>query len=206
MFDSHVKSLCKKAIQKLNALSRVAYQLDFNQTKFLLNAFITSQFSYALVVWMFHSRKQNLHINRIHERALRVACKDHNSSFDELLEQDNSCKIHHRNLQKLVTEIFKVKMNLAPEIMKEVFEIVEGPDTLRNELKLKSRKIHSVRRGIETASFVGARIWNSLPSDLNQCKSLELFKLKVKNWVPENCPCKLCKTYLKQIGYVQIAN
>ena len=30
MLDSHVKSLCKKASQKLNALSRVAYQLDFN--------------------------------------------------------------------------------------------------------------------------------------------------------------------------------
>ena len=31
MFDDHVKSLCKKASQNLNALSRVAYQLDFNQ-------------------------------------------------------------------------------------------------------------------------------------------------------------------------------
>ena len=36
-------------------------------------------------------------------------------------------------------------MNLAPEIMKEVFGIVEGPYALRNELKLKSRKIHCVR-------------------------------------------------------------
>ena len=60
--------------------------------------------------------------------------------------------------------------------MKEVFEIAVGPYTLRNELKLKSRKIHSVRYGIETASFVGARIWNSLPSDFRECKSLELFK------------------------------
>ena len=33
-------------------------------------------------------------------------------------------------------------MNLAPEIMKKVLEIVEGPYTLRNETKLKSRKIH----------------------------------------------------------------
>ena len=32
-------------------------------------------------------------------------------------------------------------MNLVPEIIKEVFEIVEGPYALRNKLKLKSRKI-----------------------------------------------------------------
>ena len=141
---------------------------------------------------MFDSRKQNHHINLIHEWTLRVVYKDHNSSFDELLEKDNSCKIHDRNLQKLVTEIFKVKMNLAPEIMKKVFEIVEGLYALRNELKLKSRKIHSVRYGIETASFVGARVWSSLPTDFKECKSLELFKSKIKNWISEKCPCKLC--------------
>ena len=49
-------------------------------------------------------------------------------------------------------------MNLAPEIMKEVLEIVEGPYALINKLKLKSRKIHSVRYRIETAYFVGARV------------------------------------------------
>ena len=87
MFDSHVKSLCKKASQKLNALSRVAYQLNFNQRKFLMNASITSQFSYASVMWTFHSRKQNHHINHIDERALRVVYKDYNSSFDYFLKK-----------------------------------------------------------------------------------------------------------------------
>ena len=90
--------------------------------------------------------------------------------------------------------------------MKEVFEIVEGPYALRNEFKLKSRKIPSVRYGIETASFVCTGVWNSLPKDLIQRKSLELFKSKIKNWIPENCPCKLCKTYPQRISYVQIAN
>ena len=80
-------------------------------------------------------------------------------------------------------------MNLAQEIMKEVFEILEGPYALRNELKLKQKKIHSVRYGIETASFVGVRVWKSLPSDLKKCKSLGLFKSKIKNWIAENCPC-----------------
>ena len=45
MFDNHVKSLSKKASQKLNGLSRVSYQLDLNQRKLLMNAFITSQFA-----------------------------------------------------------------------------------------------------------------------------------------------------------------
>ena len=70
---------------------------------------------------MFDSHNQNHYINHIFERALRVVYKDHISSFDNLLEKDNFCKIFDRNLQKMVTETFKIKMNIAPEIMKEVF-------------------------------------------------------------------------------------
>ena len=92
------KKTKKKTSKKLNALLRVAYQLDFNQRKLVLYAFITSQFSCALVLWLFHSCKQNHPLNCIHVRALRVVCKDHKSSFDELLEKDNCSKIHDKNI------------------------------------------------------------------------------------------------------------
>ena len=96
--------------------------------------FLTFQFSYARVVWTFHNRKLNNHINRIHERALRIVYQDHNSTFEELLAKDGSFKIHDRNLQRLLIEIFKVEMKLSPEITNEVFDIIECPYPLRNEL------------------------------------------------------------------------
>ena len=58
---------------------------------------------------------------------LRLVCKDYTSSFDELLLKDNSLRIPHRNLQKLAIEIFKVRLGLAPGIMKKVFLIIENP-------------------------------------------------------------------------------
>ena len=76
---------------------------------------------------MFHSRTLNNHINNIHERALRLTYKDNQSSFKELLEKDSSVTVHHKNLQALVTEIFKVKNDLAPDIMKDAFELKEPP-------------------------------------------------------------------------------
>ena len=133
-FEPHVESLCKKASQKLNALTRMASSLKFKQRKLLLNAFITSQFSYAPVVWMFHSRKLNNRINRIHERAIGLVYKDYTSSFDELLFKDNSFRIHHRHLQKLAIEIFKVKLAIARDLMKNVFPIIENPHDLTYDL------------------------------------------------------------------------
>ena len=42
-------------------------------------------------------------------------------AFIDLLAKDNSLTIHHRNLQKLVAEMFKAKVGIAPEIMKDFF-------------------------------------------------------------------------------------
>ena len=94
-FENHVTSLCKKASQKLHALARISYYMELNK---LMKAFITSQFSYCPLIWMFHSRNINNKIIRIHEGALRFVDQN-NLSFSELLDQDNSVTVHQKNLQ-----------------------------------------------------------------------------------------------------------
>ena len=101
---------------------------------------------------MFHSRKLNNGINHLHERAMRLVYKDYTilqklerlRSFDELLLKDNSFRTHHRNIQKLAIEIFKVNLGLTPEIIKNVFPIIQNPCDLRNEAKFKSGNVKTV--------------------------------------------------------------
>ena len=142
-FNEHVSSLCKKASQKLKALSRIASCMTFDQRRLILNSFIVSHFSYFPIVWMFHSRKLNERINHIHERGIRIVRKVFNSSFQELLIEDNCLNIHHRILQKLVTEIFKVKSGLSPKLMNDVFEFFEKPYSLQITSHFRSRKIRT---------------------------------------------------------------
>ena len=85
--------------------------------------------------------------------------------------------------------------------MKNIFPIIENPYDLRNETKLNSRNVHTVRYGIETASFVAPRIWRSIPRSYKECSSMHELKAKIKFWFPENCPCKLFTNYIYQIGY-----
>ena len=80
---------------------------------------------------MFHRRKLNERINHIHERTVRIVYRDFKSSFQELLIEDNSLNIHHRNLEKLMTGIFKVKNGLSPKLMNDVFEFIEESYSLR---------------------------------------------------------------------------
>ena len=108
---------------------------------------------------MKRTRKLNYRINNVHKTTLRILYKDYISSFDDLLVKDNSFRIHHTNLQKLAVKIFKVKINVVPEVMNVVpeviFRIVANPYSLRNETKFKYFKVLTVRYRIETTSFVG---------------------------------------------------
>ena len=82
---------------------------------------------------MLNSMALNKSINNIRERALTLTYKDNQSSFKELLEKYHYLTVPHKNLQVLVKEIFKVKSDLVPNIMKDVFELKEPPYNLRSE-------------------------------------------------------------------------
>ena len=122
-FKDHVLKLCKKGNQKLHALARVAKYLKPDKLRIIMKIFIESQFNYCPLIWMFHSRTLNNKINRLHERALRIVYRNDALTFKELLELDNSVTIHERNLQRLATEMFKVKKQLCPEPIQKLFPL-----------------------------------------------------------------------------------
>ena len=72
---------------------------------------------------------------------------------------DNSCRAHHHNLQKLLRDMFKVKSGLVSAVVRNVFQIVDIPYSLRSNTTIfKSRNVQTVRYRIETASFAGPKI------------------------------------------------
>ena len=152
---------------------------------------------------MFHSRKLNNRINYIHERALRLVYKDDLSSFNELLAIDNSVTIHHRNLQALAIEIFKLKNGYAPDILQEIFELREPPYNLRDKRKhFWKKKIRTTKYGLQSIKYLAPKIWELVPQNIKNCESLESFKSAIKSWSTDECPCRLCKRYIAQVGFM----
>ena len=117
-------------VRKPNALARISSYMSQTKLKIIMNAFISSQFGYYPLVWMFHSRRLNNRINRIYERALRLVYNDTQSNFAELLSKDKSFSIHHRNLQALAIEIFKT-INGDNPLMKSIFAMKKTKYNLR---------------------------------------------------------------------------
>ena len=115
--------MCKKAGAKLNPLPRVAQYMNPEKKRLIMNIFFSSQFDYCPLTWMFRNRSLNHKINRLHERCLRVVYNDSHSSYDELLNLGNSASVHHRNLQILATENFRVYTRSGTDILNEVFPL-----------------------------------------------------------------------------------
>ena len=201
-FKEHVKTLCRKAGQKLHALARVSCYMDTEKLQLLMRAFVLSHFSYCPLVWMFYDRTINHRINHVHERALRIAYKDHGNDFGYLLEQSNSVPIHIRNLQLLMTEIFKTKSHLNPPFMKDIFQERSMNYNLRHGNDAQLPKARTTSFGIETIAYLGNRLWQLLPQEIKQSNTLPIFKKRIKCWKGGECNCRLCKRYIPQVGFL----
>ena len=131
-----------------------------------MRAFILSQFSYCPLVWMFCDRHLDNKINHIHKKALSIAYKDIVSDFDALLTRDNSVSVHKRNLQLLMTEIYKTKSNITPSFMTEIFIEKNPPYHLRNRSLLQMPKARTVRFGIDREYFISWDVNCSMDSQM----------------------------------------
>ena len=99
--------------------------------------------------------------------------------------------------------MFKVVKGLAPTIINALFPLKETSNyNLRHKLFFKTPRNETVRNGFESISYLRPKIWEMLPSEMQECETLFEFKSKVKSWNLINCPCKLCKTYIGGVGYV----
>ena len=201
-FSEHVSSICKKVSLKLHALARVSNEMNLNKLRLLIKAFIESQFSYCPLIWMFHSRILNNRINSLHERALILVYKDQYSSFEQLLHRDNSFPIHHRNLQKLATEMYKVKHNLSPSFMNSIFPSMNITYNLRNNPEFRTENIRTTYSGSETSTFLGSKTWDLVPKSIKESSNINEFKGKIKLWRPDGCLRRMCMVYIANLGFI----
>ena len=171
--------------------------MSIPKRKLLMNSLFTSQFNYCSLTWMWHSRTMNNKINSLHERCLRIVHIDKTSSYEKLFEKDGSVTIHTRNLQT-----FKIYKNLSPAIIADLFHVRQNNYNLRHDSYFAIPNVKSVYHGTESLSNLGPRIWNLVPDKLKQLVDIHAFKKEIKKWKPENCPCRLCKTYIPHVGFI----
>ena len=96
---------------------------------------------------MFLSRRTNIKINTLHKRALRIIYDDDFSTLDQFLAIDKSFCIHHQNIQRLLTEIYRALHDISGNSLKELFVKRESTTSLRSKPELVITTVNSVLKG-----------------------------------------------------------
>ena len=127
---------------------------------------------------------------------------DYTSSFEELLRKDGAVTIHHRNIQLVAIVMFKVKSGLCPEIMRDLFQLKESPN---GKTGFVIPRVKNEYMGKLSLRYCGPVVWETmLPNACKEINVLGKFKEDIKKWIP-TCKCRLCKTYVKGIGFIEIS-
>ena len=116
--------------------------------------------------------KGNFHVCDIHGRCLRLIYNHKKPPFEVLNKEDGSVPTHSKSLRSLAIEINKVRRDISPEILNDLF-------TLRHadQCNLIDRSyVKTVNYGFESLQYLGLKIPEAIPSHLNEIDDLKNFK------------------------------
>ena len=127
---------------------------------------------------------------------------DYSSNFNILLENNNDISNHHRNIQVLLIEVFKTENELASPIMESILNKRVNTCNLRNFQEFVTERKRTVWYGLETSSYRYPQLSSLLPESLKELNSLSQFKRNIKHWICRDCPSRLCKVYVQNLGFL----
>ena len=102
---------------------------------------------------MFCSRASNKTINKLPKKSFRIILNDYSCDFDELLRNNNDIYNPHRNIPALLINVFKMKNELAPQIMESVLKWRINTYNLRNFQEFVTSRKRTDWYGVETLSY-----------------------------------------------------
>ena len=88
---------------------------------------------------------------------------------------------------------------ISPEVVKSLFEFTNKNYSLRNASILK-KLFHSGLWKRNSCIFSSENMGTC--SRFNQRDNYQFSKLKLQAWTTDKCPCRLCKNYIGQVGFI----
>ena len=91
---------------------------------------------------------------------------------------------------------------IGPEITNDILQERSITYNRRKNSGFITYNVNTMCYGVDSIHHLGPKIWNLLPVSIKTAHDLNEFKNLIKSWTPKTCPCKLCKTYVRGLGYI----
>ena len=95
-------------------------------------------------------------------------------------DDDYGLTLSNRRLQDIAILIFKAVNGMLPGYISDLFVVRNNVKCLRGTNKLVVPRKKTSNFGLKSTTFIGAKVWNSLPDKLCSTKILKEFKKAVR--------------------------
>ena len=166
----------KKIASGIGAIKRIRPFVSPEILHYIYNALVQPHFDYCSIVWGNCGKTLSERLQKLQNRAARILTS---SSYDArfLLQQLGWKDLITQRQIQVALMVFKALNDLAPDHLFSMFtERSTSGYVLRdstNKLNVPLPKTNYLKRSF---SYRGATLWNSLPCNLRQEKSLNRFK------------------------------
>ena len=154
----------------------------------LCDSIVLSQFNYCDIVYSNMDVFLEKKVQKVQNLCLRFIfgySRKDNYNYDELLKKLGWLNMKHRRVQHGLTMIYKILHDHAPNYLSDTFsltsEIHNRNTRSANSIYLNKNATSKLHR--KSYSFYMAKIYNTLPEDLQNSISINVFKFSLKKYI-----------------------
>ena len=181
-WKNHINELRKKCSSAIGILHKVKHFLPETALLNLYNTLLLTHINYGITAWgtACKTEKNKLHV--LQKRALRaVGNSDYRSASNPLFIKYNQLKIYDLCNLHVGTFMYKYCNNLLPLTFNNTFT------TNANNHKYSTRHASDfalpnckLEFGSKSISYLGVKVWNTIPTQVKNSKSIHSFKTNYK--------------------------
>ena len=193
-YDTHISNLCFKASAQINAMKIIGKYFNTDCPIAMYKSFISSNFSYCPVSWIFCGKRNSDKLEKLQDRALRFIFSDYTSPYRELLKHGHFLSLSALRIRYLAIEMYKCVHGLNPPYLNELFKSKDTRYHFRDSNRLQQPEFQTVRYGFKSFRYYGSKLWNALPAEVKKSQNLHHFKKNVTQW----CASAKCDVFIIQ--------
>ena len=178
-WESHISSLCKKLSRNLYLLSKLSSYASRDALLMFYNAHILSHINYASSLWDGAGELHLKKIDSLYRRAAKIIGRGMQISTEEKQKQLKMLPLKKQLLYNKSIIMYKVWNGDLPSYLTTVFRKATARYHSSNFI-LPLTRIDLFKRSL---MFSGASCWNTLPSNVKNCKSLKSFRNNVYQYL-----------------------
>jgi len=210
-FTSHIQQTTQKVSKVVGMLWKMR-QLPLRIKLNIYHSLIYSHLNYSILIWghsiagnltrgvtgLDHVPKYLKNLNTAHNKAIRaLVCASKMDPLSSIFRNLNLLKLVDLYYYNLSIFAFETFVNKSPQYFLNYIDSNAPPRVTRNtnvcddySFDFRTDKIYydqpNLKKTLGSVKYAASAMWNKIPDDIKQAKSLEIFKFSMKRWLTKD--------------------